>query len=577
MTVTSPVVDPFPPDRLAAGGLLRAGLTVPLAAWTTAAQGLLIPELQDLLERLHRELEPERARLLLAREARQERWNRGERPGYLPDDELPEAHGDWRIAPLPSDLLRRRVEITGPICDLEAIVGMLSRSADGARADAAMLDFEDSMKPSWGNVLQGLVNLVGAAAGTLSCTRPASEDGAEREVVVDFHDRPLLMVRVRGLHLAESNVEVDGEPISAGLFDFVSSAYWTARTLLDQGRTPKYYVPKCEHHLEARWWNRLFSRVEEELDLPARTIKSTFLIETLPAAFQMDEILYQVRDHVAGLSVGGWDKIASDIKVLHQHPDRILADRATVGMERPWLRSHALQLISVCHRHGAFAIGGMAAFTPGQTAERRAEQAARVRAEEDLEFALGHDGCLISHPCFLKPAFEAFPRDHQLDVLPEIPARPQLLPEACGPRTLAGLRTNVRFAIAYLRGWNDDVGCVAWDDRIEDLATLEVARAQTWQWLRHGTALEGPGLESGQPVTVDRVRRIFAEEQARIELELAEKGADAREIEAYRKARLDAETLFTEPDFRAFLVTASDPAGLNCDVRRARLRGDEIA
>ena len=554
----TPLADPIPLD----------GCFVPLEGWTAQAQMLLSPELQELLARLHRELEPERRELLLAREERQERWNRGECPGFLADDELPEARREWRIAPLPSDLMRRRVGIAGPLCDRRAVFDLFSRNADGVVADVALLDLEDSMKPSWSNVLQGLVNLVGAADGTLSCAGSAAAPFAP-ELQLDPSDRPLLVVRVRGLHLTESNVLVDGAAICAGLFDLVCAAYWSARTLLDHGRTPSYDLPKCEHHLEARWWNRLLERIEDELDLPPRTIKATALIETLPAAFQMEEILYQLRDHAAGLSVGRWDRIASDIKVLSRHPDRVLADRWTIDLDRPWLRNHALRLISVCHRHGAFALGGMpAGSTPGGADECRE----RLRAEHDLECALGHDGGWVAHPDDLGAALAAFPRDHQLEIVPPTPDRPELLPEDCGPRTLFGLRGNVRIAIAYLRGWNDGIGCVVWDDRREDLSSLEVARAQTWQWLHHRTVLEG-----GERVTLELVRGIFAEEQARIERELGERGADHHEIEAYRKARLDAETIFTERRLRPFLSMASDPAGLAGDLRRARLRGDALA
>jgi malate synthase len=546
---------------------LSGGLALAKGAGSAQAGRLLPAGLCQLLGRIHRDLEPQRRLLLAARAERQCEWDAGDVPGYVPDGELPEARGDWRIDPLPADLLERRVEITGPINDPKMVINMLSRNGEGLRADAAMLDFEDSMKPSWGNVLAGLENYGGAARGDLSYTRAAERGEPERVYRLDPADRPLVMVRVRGLHLDESNVAVDGQPISAGLFDYVASAWHGARALLDQGRTPKFYVPKCEHYLEARWWDRLFTLTEEAMGVATGTFKATFLVETLPAAFQVEEILFETRRHAAGMNVGRWDKIFSDIKCLLAHPDRVLADRATIGLDRPWMKAYALRLVQVCHRHGAFGMGGMAAFTPGRTAERRAEQTAKVRADKELEFSMGHDGCWVSHPYFIGPALAAFPKQNQLGALPQIAERPDLLPQACGPQTSDGLRKNARVGIAYVRGWNADIGCVAWDDLMEDLATLEISRAQTAQWLRHGVELEGAG-----PINSALVRRIFEEEFGRIEDELRSAHADAATIASYRDATRDAAAIFTEEHFRPFLAGSSDPADLSLEQRRARLR-----
>lgn len=368
------------------------------------------------------------------------------------------------------------------------------------------------------------------------------------------------MFRVRGLHLAESNLEVDGRPVAGGLAEAALVAFHTARALLARGRTPKLYVPKCEHHLEARWWNELLAATEQSLDLPRGTIRVTFLIETLPAAFQCEEILWEARERVTALNVGRWDKIFSDLKVLFEHPDRVLADRATISLERPWMRAYAENLIRVCHRHGAFGMGGMAAFTPGKTAERRAEQTAKVVADKRFEATLGHDGCWVSHPYFIAPALSAFERDDQLDVTPATPERPDLLPKGTPPHTLDGLRKNVRVGIAYLQGWSDGLGCIAWDDLMEDLATLEISRAQVGQWLRHGVALDDGG-------SVDRalVATVFAEELARIERELAAAFADADALDSarrsFRAAAREAETIFTERPIRPFLAEASPRLG----------------
>lgn len=372
---------------------------------------------------------------------------------------------------------------------------------------------------------------------------------------------PLLMVRCRGLHLDEANLRVDGEAVSGGLMELALATHHTAKRLMAQGKTPKYYVPKVEHYLEARWWDRLLRLIEEALGLPLSTVRATFLIETLPAAFQMEEILYELRDHAAGLNVGRWDKIFSDIKVLRRHPDRILADRGSISLNRPWMKNYALRLIRICHRHGAFAMGGMAAFTPGRTPEMREQQTRKVLEDKEFEFSLGHDGCWVSHPYFIAPAMSAFPRENQLDVIPEIDDRPDLLPASTPPRTLDGLRKNVRVGIAYLKGWNQDIGCVAWDGLMEDLATLEISRAQTWQWLHHGVE-----LDDGTIVTRALVERTFEEELARIADEVREamaayeEDAVGAEIERFASAKADACRIFTESEFRPFLSMSSELA-----------------
>ncbi|CAN5885616.1 malate synthase A [soil metagenome] len=526
------------------------------AARTDQAARVLDADALDLVARLHARLDDERRELLVDRESRQREYDAGAVPDYLPpgDPTASEAASEWLIATLPADLRKRRVEITGPISDSKMVINMLSRTDGGDRADAAMLDFEDSMKPSWNNVVRGIENLREAVEGTLAFTRPAKAGQPAKEYRIDPDDMPLLMVRVRGLHLDESNVTVDGVPVSAGLFDLTLSVWHTARRLIEQGKTPKYYVPKCEHHLEARWWNRLFSLLEEELSISAGTLKATLLIETLPAAFQMEEILYEIRERAAGLNVGRWDKIFSDIKVLREHSDRVLADRGSISLNRPWMKNYALRLVRICHRHGAFAMGGMSAFTPGSTAELREEQTRKVVEDKALEASMGHDGCWVSHPYFIGPAMSAFPRDHQLDAIPGIDDRPDLLPRPEGPRTLDGLRKNVRVGIAYMHGWNQDLGCVAWEDLMEDLATLEISRAQVWQWLRHGIA-----LDDGTVVTRELVRGIFDEESEEI---------------GFADARVDAEAIFTEPRFRAFLTSRSELAGTDLETQRARLRAE---
>ena len=546
---------------------LGDGVAINEAAHTPQAERVLSPEALPVIAALHRALESERQELLAARRERQADWDGGDLPGFLPHDEHPDAHRPWQVGKLPDDLLMRRVEITGPVSDPKMVINMLSRTDDGHRADAAMLDFEDSMKPSWGNVMQGVENVAAVADGTLSFAKRDRQGEVVKTYDLDAEDMPLMMVRVRGLHLDESNLRVDEQPISGGLLDFALSMVHSAHALIAKGKTPTYYVPKCEHYREARWWNRLFELTQEHLGIPTGTVKATFLIETLPAAFQMEEILYEYRTHAAGLNGGRWDKIFSDIKVLKEHPDRVMADRGSIGMSRPWMEQYVKHLIAVCHRHGAFGMGGMSAFTPGRTAEDRERQTQKVIEDKQFEARIGHDGCWVSHPYFIEHAMKPFVdkldgKKNQLDVMPDLPVQPELLPQGSGPRTLEGLHKNVNVGIGYMKGWNQDIGCVAWDGLMEDLATLEISRAQTWQWLHQNVV-----LDDGTEVTRDLVRRVFDEELESILGELREAYADApqaaldKEIERFRQAAEDAKHVFTEETMRPFLACASNLVG----------------
>ncbi|HRR07668.1 MAG TPA: malate synthase A [Rhodothermales bacterium] len=533
----------FIPEALADGVALHQ------PAKSKKAITILSPPVVQLLQKLHTRFQPERKRLLEVRKERQLRYDAGVLPGYLADVN-PEALLDWQVPVIPTDLQKRRVEITGPVNSAKMVVQMLNRNEAGYRADTAMLDFEDSMKPSWENVVDGVLNVVAVAENRLQ----AVENG--KQYLLHSDDRAVMMVRVRGLALEESNLRINGEAISGGLFDLVLTWMHTAQKLVAQGKTPKYYIPKTEYHEEARWWNAVFCALEDEIGVPEGTLRATFLIETLPATFEMEEILYEFRTHAAGMNVGRWDKIFSDIKVLKNHPDRIMGDRATITIksDTPWMYQYARRLIQVCHKHGAFAIGGMAAFTPGKTPELRAAQTAKVVADKQLEASLGHDGCWVSHPYFIGPALEQFTRDNQLEVLQnDLENQPDLLPQGRGPYTIEGLRTNVRVGIGYQEGWNRNVGCVAWDNLMEDLATLEISRAQVWQWLRHGIV-----LEDGRVVTKALVSLVFEEELLKIEQELVEANASIQVLSAFKKAASDAEALFLQEDFRPHLALASD-------------------
>ena len=518
-------------------------LSFPEQYWNNDSQEILPPELIKLISRLHHEFEPRRQELLESRRIRQKEFDEGKLPEFLDRNSIA-VKGDWKVAPVPEELSCRRVEITGPVNSAKMVINMLSRNQDGARVDMAMLDFEDSMKPSFENVFNGYKNVLSAVNGNLSFYSPT------KTYIIDPQDMAYIMVRVRGLHLDESNIKVNGSPVSAGLLDLVVCFYHTAKLYLAQNKTPKYYVPKCEHFLEARWWNNLFTRLEESLGFPESTLRATFLIETLPATFQVEEILYEIRKHAAGLNVGRWDKIFSDIKVLRNHPDRIMPDRSTINMTKNWMENYAKRVIKICHSRGAFAMGGMSAFTPGKDAEQREEQTRKVIEDKRREAQWGHDGCWVSHPYFIGVAMAAFERKNQLDVtLKDFDKYSDILPKGEGAHTLAGLRTNIRVGIAYMHGWNKDIGCVSFDNLMEDLATLEISRAQTWQWLHHKIS-----LDEGVNVDAELVQKIFSEETERIIKEFGE-----TEKSALMEASESAKKIFLHKDLPDFLATASEP------------------
>jgi malate synthase len=399
-------------------------------------------------------------------------------------------------------------------------------------------------------VLDGIKNVKEAAEKTLRLKTK------KKTYELDPEDMAGLMVRVRGLHLNEENVTIDGEPISAGLFDLAVCFYHTAFTLLQQDKTPKYYVPKCEHYREARWWNQLFTNVEEEMKLPVSTLRATFLIETLPAAFQMEEILYEYRDHAAGLNGGRWDKIFSDIKVLKKHKDRVMADRSWIDMSRSWMDNYVKRMIKICHERGAFAMGGMSAFTPGKTSEIRKEQTDKVLADKKNEFDIGHDGCWVSHPYFITHAMNAFPKRNQMErKLEDFDRCPDLLPKSEGPKTIEGLRKNIRVGIGYMHGWNNGIGCVSWDNMMEDMATLEISRAQTWQWLHHKIE-----LDKGNTVTKALVGKVFEEELEKINQEIKDlnlvKKQEVTLLQEFDAAAKKAEQIFTMDELPDFLNEA---------------------
>ena len=534
---------------------LAPGISIPKRGWTADAQRVLVPGAVALVGTLHRAFEAERQTLLAARKRWQAHIDAGALPEYLARTS-PAATGNWKVAPIPADLLTRRVEITGPANSAKMVINMLSRNADGARADTAMLDMEDAMKPEWANVMAAVLNIGAAAEGNLR--HEERGPAGTKSYALNPKDRAVIIIRPRGLHLNEVNLTVDGTPVSGALLDLALSTFHSAPSLVSQGLTPAYYIPKTEHHTEAAWWSAVLAKMEDSLGFSRGTLKATFLIETLPAAFEMEEILFAAREHAVGLNVGRWDKIFSDIKTLKNHDSRILADRARIGMDQPWMANYAFRCVQISHMRGAFGIGGMAAFTPGRTQELRAQQTAKVIEDKRQEAERGHDGCWVSHPYFIAPALSAFSRQNQLDVLhADRDKFPDLLPKAGFPRTLAGLRTNLRVGIGYLNGWQHGIGCVAWDNLMEDLATLEISRAQTWQWLHYGVQ-----LEDGQNVTEALIRKVFAEELERIRGEVREgvHGApDAALEQGFVRATEEAERVFTRTELSEFLTMDSEP------------------
>jgi malate synthase len=445
--------------------------------------GVLTPEALDLVVALQREFAGRREELLLARAERQERIAAGELPDFL-ESTRSVREGDWRVAPVPADLQDRRVEITGPAGDRKMVINAFN---SGARM--YMADFEDANSPTWENVLGGQRNLTDAIEGTI-----ALDTGDKRYVLND--DVAVLLVRPRGWHLQERNVEVDGKHVSAGLFDFGVYLRRNAERLLERGTGPYFYLPKLESHLEARLWNDVFCFAQDRLGLPRGTVKATVLIETILAAFEMDEILYELREHSAGLNAGRWDYIFSVIKKFRDREDFVLPDRAEVTMTVPFMRAYTELLVRTCHRRGAHAIGGMAAFIPSRRDPEVTEVAlARVREDKRRESGDGFDGTWVAHPDLVPVATAEFDavlgdRPNQLDRMREdvSTTAAHLLDVAATPGeiTEAGVRANVSVGIRYIAAWLQGVGAAAIDNLMEDAATAEISRSQIWQWLRHG-------------------------------------------------------------------------------------------
>jgi malate synthase len=454
----------------------------------------------DFLAELHERFDTRRRELLDRRLDRQQRFDAGELPDF-PEDTRDIREAEWTIAGIPHDLLDRRVEITGPT-NAKMLINALNSGAQ-----AFMADFEDATSPVWDELVQGQVNLRDYWLGRLDYSDP---DSGKRYLVGDHP--AVLMVRPRGWHLPEDHVTVHGEVVAGALFDFALYLWHNARPALTKGSGPYFYLPKLESRHEAALWSDVFAYAENKLRLERGTIKGTVLIETLPAAFEMDEILYALRENIVGLNCGRWDYIFSTIKRCGRSADRLTPDRSLMTMDKAFLAAYSLRLVSTCHRRGAFAMGGMSAFIPVKGDEAANDKAfAAVRADKLREVTNGHDGTWVAHPGLVPVAAEAFEAMHgsnQLSKMPEhIPGRDEMLTLHDGVRTEAGARANIRVGVQYLAAWLGGKGAVPLYNLMEDAATAEICRTQLWQWLKY----EAP-LDDGRAFTLDLFEQWFDEE-----------------------------------------------------------------
>ncbi len=502
---------------------------------------ILTPEALAFLAALERRFGARRLELLQERIAMQMRIDDGALPDFLPETKAVR-DGDWKVAPVPADLQDRRVEITGPV-DRKMVINALN-----CGANVFMADFEDANTPTWNNQIQGQINLRDAVRRTIDFTDPNSgKDYALND------ETATLIVRPRGWHLPENHVHVDGAPMSGSLFDFGLFFFHNAKQAAANGSGPYFYLPKLETHLEARLWNDVFVYAQETLGIPQGTVKVTVLIETIMAAFEMDEILYELRDHMAGLNCGRWDYIFSYIKKFRNRPDFVLPDRGQVTMTSHFLRSYTLLLIKTCHRRGAHAMGGMAAQIPIKDDEdANAAALAKVHADKEREANDGHDGTWVAHPGLVPVAKAVFddkmPEAHQIARARQDVhiTQADLLKVAEGTITEDGLRNNLNVGIQYVEAWLGGQGCVPIYNLMEDAATAEISRAQVWQWLKHGAAVEGVGA-----IDATTVERLTGEELAKVRDLVGEDRFAGGHYEEAAALFLD---MVTAEDFEDFLT-----------------------
>jgi malate synthase len=476
-------------------------MTVPDPGTTGSSRQILTPEAVQFLKALHAHFNARRVALLQTRRRRQEAYDSGALPGFLPETEHIR-NENWRVAAIPDELRDRRVEITGPP-ERKMIINALN---SGARV--FMADFEDANSPTWNNCMCGQRNLIDANLRTITWR---SNEGR----LYELNSSPAaLFVRPRGWHLLEKHFWGNGSPISASLFDFGLYIFHNCRILLDRGSAPYFYLPKLESHLEARLWNDVFVFAQRYLGVPVGTIRATVLIETISAAFEMDEILYELRDHSAGLNCGRWDYIFSFIKKFRNRPDFVLPQRGDITMEQPFLRSYVELLVHTCHKRGIHAMGGMAAQIPIRDDPKANEEAMqRVREDKLREVNVGHDGTWVAHPALVPIALSVFdenmPAENQI-MRPQEPRAPitadNLLEVPAGRITVSGLRRNIDVGLRYIESWLRGNGCVPIYNLMEDAATAEICRAQTWQWIRFAAR-----LDDGRAITSELHEELLRE------------------------------------------------------------------
>jgi malate synthase len=477
-------------------------------------EGVLTDDALAFVGALHERFESRRRELLAARVQRRARIAAGEMLDFLADTQAIRG-GDWQVAPAPADYCDRRVEITGPV-DRKMVINALNSGARGF-----MADFEDSLSPTWANVVQGQLNLTDAIAGTIEFTGPDGRDYRLGDEVAT------LLVRPRGWHLVEKHVLIDGVPVAGAFVDAGLYLFRNARALLDRGTGPYFYLPKMESHLEARLWADVLAFCEGDLGLEPGTVKTTVLIETLPAAFEMEEILYELREHSCALNAGRWDYIFSTIKTFRERPEFVLPDRNDVKMTVPFMRAYSELLVKTCHRRGAHAMGGMAALIPSRKDPEANERAiAAVAADKEREAGSGFDGTWVAHPDVVQTAMAEFDKvlgepanqvQRQRDDVDVGAAELLDVASTPGEITEAGLRNNVNVGIQYISSWLRGNGAAAIYGLMEDAATAEISRSQVWQWIHHGKT-----IEDGTQITPDLVRNLATEELERIRTEIGD-------------------------------------------------------
>jgi malate synthase len=513
---------------------------VELVAPAHAGQArVLAPDALQFVVELHRRFNARRMELLAARSARQARLDAGERPDFLQETRnIREV--EWTVAPIPADLQDRRVEITGPV-ERKMIINALNSGAK-----VFMADFEDSNTPTWSNQIEGQLNLMDVVRRTISYADPLTG----RDYKLNARTA-VLFVRPRGWHLEERHLLVDGQAISGSLFDFGFYFFHNAKELLESGTGPYLYLPKMESHLEARLWNDIFVAAQEQLGIPRGSIRATVLIETILAAFEMDEILYELREHSAGLNCGRWDYIFSFIKKFSQHPHAVLPDRAQVTMTTHFLRSYSKLLIRTCHRRNIHAMGGMAAFIPIKSDPVANQEAiAKVRADKEREAGDGHDGTWVAHPGLVPVAMEVFerlmlgPNQIEKKCTDYKATAADLLQVPTGEITEAGLLQNIAVGLGYLEAWLRGIGCVPLFHLMEDAATAEISRAQLWQWIHQNAQ-----LKNGQKIDVALCDRIIDEQ-----LRKAKASSNEARYATYDKSAKLMRDLIRAPKFVEFLT-----------------------